>query len=204
MATVDTTTAPEGRMVTWESPGATLEVKADVPVGKMVFSDSFTVAALDAANESRVSWSLTFPPNFFYRVSTFSWLAVSTGVAAFVPATGYELAALFNIVEDGVTTASFGMYNDLAFMSSDIAAFKEDVDATVNDFACVFSPRATGLNIADFLIDATSGASQITGRWMDTSADATAAIVIQYRLEAFVYSVEQARSWQINAPQLIY
>lgn len=204
MATVDTTTAPEGRMVTWDSPGATLAVKADVPVGKMVFSDVVTVAALDAANESRVLWSLLFPPNFFYRLSTFSWTAFSTGVAAFVPATGFELAALFNIVEGGSTTASFGMYNDLAFLSSDIAAFKEDHDASTNDFATIFSPRATGLNIADFLIDATSGTSQITGRWMDTSADATAAVIIVYRLEAFVYSVEQARSWQINAPQLIY
>lgn len=208
MATVTTTSAPAGEPQSWIGPVSTgAGVSGTSPLGKIIFADTFTVAAKDAANESEVIMTAVLPPGYFYRPSLLAVDARGITNAAFNGTNGFELGLQALILENGIQVHAFGMFNvqvvgSIAATAVNIAsAMKVADDAVTNDFQAFLLARQP---IAQILINASQGTSTVRLTWMDTSGDATGAVSVNWRLEVMRYTIEQGLSWEVNAPTLTY
>lgn len=166
------------------------------PIAKIIYQNTFTVTAKDAANETVVSLNFHLPNNFYYKCLVLEFFAVSTGVAAFTPGTGLELGVSGSILIAGNTDYRFLMYNE-AFERLGLDAFKIDPDSVTSDFGTYFTT-----NISKYLIEGQT--SSVRLEWLDTSDDATANVFLTYRAEFLQYTVEQAVDFYINTPVLTF
>lgn len=188
MATVTTTFTPTGQLRTFDrsnDPAAPFaELSFIVP--------TLTIPAKDAANESEVVISCTFPRNFVYRLQSLEIFGASTSLAVF---DDLEKVWTVSITESQVVTRRFGLYNRVQ-ANEGVTSFKIDPDATTNDFGTYWSPDA---HIANQLINAGQGSSIMSIQLMDTTSDATAAVFITFRGLALVYNVGQYNEAPINS-----
>lgn len=203
MALVITSIAPTGVTETWTNVAARSvpPVESPNPVGRIIFSEDIVIAALDALNESKVIMSAALPRNFFYRISELGWSVQSTSVGVFTPATGYQLAADADIRENSVVIRRFPIYNQASNLIGADAVKIED-DSVTNDFGTWFAADPAS-RVVQYFIDGSKGAD-IKIRWMDTSADATAAVAGKLRIAVMMYTIDQARDFPSNSPTLIY
>ncbi len=200
MATVTTNSDPEGQPQHWIGPISTRAgVSGASPIGKIIFADDFTVAAKINTNESRVVMTATLPTGYFYRPSLLSVTALGTSKAAFNTTNGFEVGMGGEIAENSVLVYNFAVPN-VGFTDGSLAIKTED-DAVTNDFQAYFLPRQP---LSQILINASQGTSILELTWIDTSADATAAIQIRWRLEVMQLTIEQGLSFNVNAPALTY
>jgi len=193
MATVTTTNVPAPRIRPFEK-----SINPTAPFGELLFTGTFTVPTKDAANESQIIISSTMPGNYVYRLQAIEVFMQSVGTNEFAD---IELAWSAVLTENQVTTRRFPLYNVIDFLSaSQQIAIKVDPDATTNDFGTWYMPPEVFLNLGGQLINASSGVSILTLQLMDTSSDATAALVITFRILASVYTIQQYNAAPINTP----
>ncbi len=203
MATVTIAIADTGLMETWDNPAAQSGVVTAGPVGRVQFSGTTSITAKGATDETEVILTLSLPRGYFYRLANLHWSAFSTSATPFAPSNGFEFAAPGIVAENGVSTYRFFMMNDLAKYWADslvgggqvIGAVKTDPDTVTNDFGTIFYP---GTGLSSYFIDASGANSTVLISWMDTSADATAAVSFLHFGQAYMYTVEQGRSWRAN------
>jgi len=195
MATVTTTSVSAGALrpvVKSQDPAA--------PFGENLFANTFTVPLKDAANESVVIISCTFPPNYVYRLQSMEVFMASTGVNEF---SDREPLATVSITENQVVTRRFPMFNVATNGAINGWAYKIESDASTNDFGTYFVPGGhdlVGINLSNQLIDAGQGSSILTWQSVDTSADDTAATFMAFRFLATIYTIEQFNAAPINTP----
>lgn len=149
----------------------------------------------------------TLPPGYFYRPSKLTINALGTATATFNGNNGFQVGMQGLFFENGVLAYTFGIFNiqNLANIAGTTvnaaAAIKIADDAVTNDFQAFFLTREP---ISQILLDARQGTTTCQITWMDTSADATAAISVNWRLEMMRFTVEQGLSYEVNAPILTY
>ncbi len=166
------------------------------PIGKgHLRSTAVTVPAKDAADENLVSLTFVLPRNFAYRITSFSFTSVSTSVAVYTPATGFELGARGTVIVDGTDEFFVPLVNEVQ-RDLGVPAFKGFDDSVTNDFIAYFSDQGA---FSHFMMFARTSLT-IQARWMDTSADATAASSIVFSCEALQYTIDQALGYVPNAP----
>lgn len=197
MATVTTTKNDSGLRESFVTSGAAARSRPPgSPIAKLTYQDTVTIPAKLAANESEFVLNLTLPDNFYYRFLFWGFQAVSSTVDSFTPATGFELGANMSIIVDGTTPYRF-LANNQTTRTIGVNGIKIDEDTTTNDFACFFESR-----ISEYFIRGASTTVQC--RWMDTSANTTAAVYPTYRAECLVYTLEQGFDFDTNTPALIF
>lgn len=207
MATVTTNITSIPQPQSWAGPSSTRAgVSGTSPVGKIIFADTFAVAAKGATDESRVLIRAIFPPGFYYRPSQLWLTARGTAKAVFDAAAGFQLAIGGLFLEDTTVVYDFALLNILAAGSLSAAsvlavAAKTEDDAETNDFQAWFASRQP---IAQMMINASRGESNCELTWMDSSSDTTTAISISWRLEMLRFTIEQGVSYEVNAPALTY
>ncbi len=149
----------------------------------------------------------TLPPGYFYRPSLLTVNALGTSSGAFNGNNGFQVGLQGLISENGVLVHSFPMFNVqsmanlFATASNNAAALKVGDDAETNDFQAFLMARQP---LAQILIDASQGTTTVVLTWMDTSADATDAVSMSWRLEVMRFTIEQGLSYAVNAPALTY
>lgn len=201
MALVTLAITPAPIISAWESPAAEYVNTGIWPTSKVVYNLVGTVLAKDAADESRVTMTMALPQNFYYRQSMFFLTARGTALSSFVPTTGFEIYMGGDVQVVGSSQFRFTVGNNSLGNAIQEGAYKALDDASGNDFQATYSPLEP---IGDFLIDASAATANLILIWLDTSDDATTAVVIQGRLEFMQYTIEQALAAPINTPTLIY
>jgi len=187
MATVTTTNTPNPDLRVFQK-----SADPAAPFAELLFDGTFTIAALDAANESQVIISMALPTNFVYRIQSMEIQQASTGANVFTPAT--QKAWTCVITENQVTTRRFGLFSQAMFYLSTSAVALATI-ATTNNFGTWFQPAP---GFGNQLIDASRGSSIVTLQWIDQSADATAAIGTTFRCMFLAYTYEQFNQAPIN------
>lgn len=195
MAAAVTTINDPGVLAQWDRPLNPL-----APISSVFFADpDSAVAAKDAADEMTITLTLTLPPNFFYRLA---FLELGLEAPAIADLEDYEKAARVEVFEAGISTGRFALYNLTEFATGGAEpGFKAEPDAVTNDFSTFFAAPPGKLQTE--LIDARNGVTIVQVRLVDTSADATSALVFSYRCRAWQYTVEQALMSEVNTPTLI-
>jgi len=151
----------------------------------------FTVAAKDAANESKIIISNILPVNFTYRLTSCELFIQSTSLAVF---DDIEKGWTVVVAENQVTQRRFGIFNSSTRYLS-VAGIKSNDDSVTNDFGTWYTP---GEAIGDQLVNGTGSAAVITVQGMDTTSDATAAFQCVFRMLALAYTFEQYNAAPIN------
>ncbi len=194
MATVTTTEVNTGIPTTWDQGGPASAF------GKIVYEGTFVIPSKLAADENSIVWTLTLPPNNFYRFMGFEAMLIAPSQGD-ISDIEYGMRGL--ITEDQVTVRNFPVLSVInpGNQSNGSESFKYNPDTTTNDFAAFFR---NAWDVSDELINAGGrNASIIQINWMDTSADVTAAMSCQYRALAFMYTVAQSRTFAPNSPSLV-
>lgn len=191
MATVTTTSTGTAQITTYESPAARAGAVLDAPIGEIVFTDSFDIPAKLAADENYVVVTCTLPRNFFYRLRYMSnWLIGSSTSDL----DDFQGAMYWTMTENQIAKYYFPAIGP-RFAYHPNTNFKWSEDATTNDFGQFYVPDDW---IRKVLVDASEGISIVRGQLLDSSANANAASRLTYRLEFDTYTIDQAKSFQVN------
>lgn len=200
MALVTITKNDTGVRSSFVSPGYAARARPpDAPIAKIVYEDTVTITAKGANDETKLALNILLPDNFFYRCLFFDWTAISSGVIALQPTTGFELAARGEILTNSATAYRFMAYNEVSLTTAAQAnAFKINDDSVTSDFGAYYCADLSKF----FFLGANSSAIKVI--WMDTSADATAAVFMTYRVEVLQFTIEQGIDFDTNKPALTY
>jgi len=197
MAAVVTTINDSGVLENW-----TASAGPTVPKGSVLYSNTaFAIAAKISTNEMTINITLTLPQSYFYRLL---FVELNLRAPLLADLEDYEKGARVTIFPGGVESRRFPIYNltELATAGAE-PGFKSDPDGVTDDFGTFFGPLP-GTPIGAELIDGTSQiANTILIRLVDTSADATSAMLGAYRVRVLQYTVDQARLSGVHTPTLI-
>jgi len=168
------------------------------PFGDIRFEGTFSVAIKDAANESQVVITCTFPQNYVYRVTSFLIQGRAAAASVFTPATGFEIAWRCRFTGGAQGDQNFfPLINSMSYTDLAAEAFKFEPDSETSDFATFFKPDH---ELASYIIDAGSGAATMVAGIMDSSADATVLTFFDFSLLASIYTVDQYNKAPMNTP----
>lgn len=203
MALVTTSLVLTGVLDLWKVPNNITE--SWIPRGEVVFAGSDVVAAKDAANESEILLQCNFPQSYVYRIQSIDYnVFSSTRAAGGLADLQGGVRVLVSSDALGFTDFSFSMHSANAFESDGLAnpMYSFAASGVTNDNIRPYYPRATNASseYPDTLIDASSDAARLLFALMDISSDATAALLMQYRVTALAYDIEQVRNWQVHSP----
>lgn len=194
----------------WVSPGTKAWGVSNSPIGEQVFADlAFAIAIKASTDENFVITSCTLPPGFVYRLRHLSYLVAGISLADLDEP---QAAIACLITQNGVQIYDFAMYSesltqlagqaDAELTPADGSGFKINQDSVTNDFGVYFSP--IWANMSKVIIDASVGSSIFTTRWLNNSANGTAALNISFRYEFDMFTVAQYNDVAMNRSILTY
>lgn len=193
MATVTTTSTGTAEMTMYRSPAARAGAVLDAPIGEIEFSDSFAIPAKLAADENFIVINCTLPRNYFYRLRYLNVFLTGSNSGDL---NDYDAAMAWMMYEDSAIRYYFGAYaQGFGGNYYNGNTFKWNEDAVTNDYGIFYLPRDP---IRKVLIDASTGVSMVKGQLLDSSTNANAATNIDYQIEFDTYTIDQAKSYQVN------
>jgi len=193
MALDTTTSAPTGIPILWEASGARAGNQSPLPIGRIIFDATFPVAIKDAADQRQIIFTATLPRNFYHRLTSLEIQILGASIADF---DDMEAAGRCLITENQATVHNFSIINLVLRDDPSRTAVRWTDSGVTNDFATWFGTMES--DISRWLINAAQGVSIVQLQLMDVSADASAALSISWRLEADMFTVEQAAAAPAN------
>ncbi len=197
MADITTATVSNGDLKTWDIPP--LALQSIVPRGEVLFQGSQVIPAKLAADQSLWTLQCNFPRNFVYRLVEVRFWAVtddstvydsfSTSITGLVSTDAPDEDAWYFMCPGQTGTslnALSAVFNIITFLFSSAA----------QSFIGFYRP----VEPVNAPIDVGSGAGRLFFRWADITNDATDPVTVFFRIRALMYTVEQARSWQMHTP----
>lgn len=182
------------------SPGVATGSRSAAPIARLGFRSLTTLPAKDAADEQVVTITSTMPPKFIYRIAHISAFAVSTSIAVFAD---YQATMPVVVNENGGVVHNFGLLNDLIDLSGPSGlGFKLADDTVTNDFGALYNVKAR--DTSQLLINAIRGTNTIVVTWIDSTADATAAVSLSFSLTLDQFTPAQWNAAPLNTSVLTY
>lgn len=197
MATILTSSADPGSLVTWNVPGGATLPRTRIPRGERVYRGSQVIAIKDAANISVWTLTATLPRNFCYKLVE---MRVRGDFTSAAEAIDIEPGAKATLTDD-VASDSF----DLVLPSqltgeADPAAKGYRWSAT--GLIWTFGMEAASLP-ATFLKAQAADATVIVN-WIDQSSDASATYTLFWYIRLFVFDVDQLNEFGVHVPTPIW
>ncbi len=208
MATVDVASSPTGLVTSFDSPAARAGYIGPDPIGEITFSvAALAIALKGAGDETRVTLTASLPSGFVYRIAHQDISVISSTIHFANGINGFQPLAQVITTENQVTKHGWPLevvqnYWPLDASDPPIESVKVDVDATTNDFGVWLRP-ARFANPGSVILDASQGVSIYRVRWMDSSANTTAACVLTWNIAFHQFTVDQFRASAIRTPQLV-
>lgn len=180
MATITTTLALAPRLQNFDAPNKT------TPFAIAEFIGSVTVPAKLAADISVLSIILTFADNFVYKISTLNIHYLGTAAA--------DLTDLIDDMTPGIIGQGFANLNQ-NFMIEVVNGTQSGFRLATADFIQAGHP------IGDYQVPLRTGLfagdNSMLFSYLDTSADATTAITVFFRMRCLQYTIEAFRTYQM-------
>lgn len=197
MGTITTAIVPDHTPRNFASPGSRTGGSAPTPIQRVIFSGTSTIPAKISTDISFVTITATLPRLFFYRIVSLEIGALSNSTIVF---TDFQPVMSVRIRENAVQQFQFLLRNFFLDGGSTFESGPLDDPAITNDIGTSF----VGDPHSHYLIDATKGVSDLIVRWLDISADATAAVDVFVRIEFDQFTVQQANQAPLNYSLLTY
>jgi len=199
MATVTTTHTPEIEIDLWVNPSNIGGNQSGIPMGRIRYQGAFTVPAKALNDTSQVIIDVNLPANNVYRSEAFFLAAAGTTNAPLADFNPSWLGRL--LTNDSGSFTQFVCTNNVlegtAGNNEWVFTF---MDNAIGQYQISWTPTQ---DLSRLLFTSLEGTAGMNLGWTDGTTTTTDAVTVYYHFTFLQYSVDAARGWALNTPQLI-